>query len=139
MQRASFLFLVPSVFLLLVPQLLQITTETKTVMATDHCTATLALPRFLLLIKEFLYSTRFDELQVFYHTHPVAGSVSFVNSHQSVAGKAFALVTKGDFTFGQFRALFLQKRTLLVPWSAAYAVSHPDTFCFHIMLQSQIA
>jgi len=82
---------------------------------------------------------RFDELQVFYHAHPVAGSVSFVNSHQSVAGKAFALVTKGDFTLGQLGALFLDPCTLLVSWSAAYAVSQSNSFCLQIMLQSQIA
>lgn len=36
----------------------------------------------------------FDELQIVYHTHPVARSVSIVNGSQSLTWKAFALVTK---------------------------------------------
>jgi hypothetical protein len=80
-----------------------------------------------------------DKLQVVYHTHPVARSVSFVNGSQSLAWKAFALITKGDFTFGQFGTLLFQKRALLVSWSAAYALDHSDPFCLQIMLQSQVA
>jgi hypothetical protein len=98
MRHADFLFLVPSIFLFLVPQLLQITAEAKTIMATDHLTTALALPRFLLLLKEILYSMFFNELQVVYHTHPVASSVSFVNGSQSLAWEALALVAETDFT-----------------------------------------
>jgi hypothetical protein len=108
-------------------------------MATDHLTTALALPILLLVLKEFLYSMFLDELQVSNHTHPVARPVSFVNNSQSVARKAFTPKTKGDFSLGQFGALFLQKSTFLVPRSAACAVDHSDPFCFHIMLQSQIA
>jgi hypothetical protein len=79
-----------------------------------------------------------DELQIFYHTHPVPGPVSFVNSLQSVTWKACTFKTKGDFTLGQFGALFLYKSTLLVPRPAAYAVNHPNLFAFQIILESQI-
>ena len=67
-------------------------------MAADHLTTALALPRFLLFFKEFLYSIFFNELQIVYHTHPVASSVSFVNGSQSLAWEALALVAEIDFS-----------------------------------------
>lgn len=105
-------------------------------MATDHFTTPLALPRFLLRLEEFLHSMFSDELQIFYHTHPVARPVSFVKCPQSVAWKGCALETIGDLTFGQLGALFLEKRTFLVSWSAPCALDHSDPFCLQVMLQS---
>jgi hypothetical protein len=52
--RSFYLSLVPAVFLFLIPQLFQITIETDIIMATDHFTVALALPRFLLLLKGIL-------------------------------------------------------------------------------------
>jgi len=108
-------------------------------MAADHFTAALALPRFPLFLEEFLYSVFIDELQVVDQAHLVARLVSFVNGSQSPAWEAFALVTKDGLTFGQFGALFLQKCTVLVSWSAAYAADHSDPFCLEVMFLSQIA
>jgi hypothetical protein len=133
------LFLVPSIFLSLLPQLLLITVITEAVVATDHFAAALAPPQFLLLPKEFPYSVFFDELQIAYQTHSIMGSVSFINCLQSVAGKALALETEGDFAFGQFNALLLQKRTVLSSQSAAYAPGHPDSLCLQVILQCQVA
>jgi len=75
----------------------------------------------------------FDELQVLYHAHPVAGLVSFVDGSQPVAWEAFAFKTEVSFPFGQFGAMLLQKGALLVPRSAAYAVDHSDPFALHVM------
>jgi hypothetical protein len=124
---------VPSVFLFLVPQFIQIAIETQTIMAADHFAAALTFPRFLLFFKEFLYSMFFHELQVVYHAHPVARPVSFIDGSQPVAWKALALVAESDFAFGQFSALFFQKCTVLISWSAAYAVDHSDAFSLKVM------
>jgi hypothetical protein len=67
-------------------------------MAADHLTTALALPRFLLLLEEILYSMLFDEFQIVYHAHPVARPVSFVNGSQSLAWEALALVAEIDFS-----------------------------------------
>jgi len=105
-------------------------------MATDHFAAAFALPQLILLFEEFFYPMFFDELQIAYQTHSIVGSVSFINCFQSVAGKALALETEGDFAFGQFNALLLQKRTVLSSQSAAYAPCHLDSLCPQIVLQS---
>jgi len=67
-------------------------------MATDHRTTLLALPRFLLLLKELLHSILLNEIQIVYHAHSEMGFVSFVNSIEPLTWKGFAFVTETDFT-----------------------------------------
>jgi hypothetical protein len=91
----------------LLPQFLQITIVTETIMATNHFATAFALPCYLLHLKEFFHSMVSNVLQIAYQTHFVVSSVSFVNVFQSATWKVFALETEGDFTFGQFGALLL--------------------------------
>jgi hypothetical protein len=55
------LLLCPSIFLFLLPEFLLIAVVAETVVATDHFAARFALPQFLLLFEEFVYSVGFDE------------------------------------------------------------------------------
>jgi len=70
-------------------------------MATHHFAAAFALPRFLLLFEEFIYSVFFDELQIAYQAHSIMSSVSLINGSEPTAWKALALETERDFAFGQ--------------------------------------
>jgi len=102
--------------------------------AADHFVTLLALPRFLLLFKEFLHSVFFDESQIIYHAYSVANSVSPVNGTEPLAREVFALIAEAGFP-RQLWALFLQIGTLLVSWSAALTLGHFDAFCLHLMFQ----
>jgi hypothetical protein len=90
----QFLVFIPPVFLFPILQLFQVSTETETVMTRNQFTTVLALPSFFLIIKKFLHSIFFNEIQVFYHAHSATGSVSFVNFSQSVTWKASTLKTE---------------------------------------------
>ena len=62
-------------------------------MAANHFSAVRALPPFCLLSEKVLHPMLFDEIQIFYHAHSVAGFVPVVKGFQPVAWKAIALKT----------------------------------------------
>ena len=66
-------------------------------MAANHFAAVRALPPFCLLSEKVLHSMLFDEIQIFYQTHSVAGLVPVVKGFQSVTWKAIAFKTVSHF------------------------------------------
>ena len=103
-------------------------------MATDQFTTIPTFPRLFLIIKELLNPILFDEIQILYHTHSITRFVSTVNSSQPITWKATALKTENDLIICQLRTMFFQKSTVLVSWSAAYAIRHSDALVFHVIL-----
>jgi hypothetical protein len=78
------------------------------------------------------------ELQVFYHAHPITGSIPFVNGFQSFTWKTVAFVTKSQLAFGEYTALFLKKPALLVSWSATRTTYYFNAFASQIVSIRQV-
>jgi hypothetical protein len=128
------LFIIPTVLLLLVSQLIQTTIVTNPVMATDQFTTTPAFPTLILAVKELRNSILFDKIQILDHTHSITRSVSAVNGFQPITWKVAALKTEMDLVICQFWTIFSQVGTSLISWPAACAIRHSDAFVFHVIL-----
>lgn len=107
-------------------------------MAADHPAALGTFPFSLFLLQEYRDAFLFNGLQVLDHAHPEIGGVTFVEVLEIPAWKGFALVAEPHLVVKEQLASFLQEGAFLGPGPAAFAVGHPYSTAFDIVLQSEV-
>ena len=80
-----------------------------------------------------------NELEIINHTHTKKSLIALIIVFQVFAGKLFAFITELHLVVQKQLASFLEKRTLLVSWSATDAVRHSDSLALDIMFEGKVA